>query len=178
MVYVLVLYIQMLLACNIIAIAIRIFNQFLSGIRLRHNLTTSQQKSHVKRKRVFGHMRTTKAQTSLCISAFWPRPSLGQLPGWYFAHAQADLKLRILRMFEGTFSLDASNIFAVATTLGIAAISESYFGDGFCLREWFYHNFITKTCLYNFDPLKPQFLCSITGVYNGIHYFSYFCSKT
>ena len=37
---------------------------------------------------------------------------------------------------------------------------------------------ITKTCLYNIDPLKPHFLYSKTGVYKGIHYFSYFCSKT
>ena len=27
------------------------------------------------------------------------------------------------------------------------------------------HLHITKTCLYNFDPLKPHFLCSKTGVY-------------
>ena len=38
--------------------------------------------------------------------------------------------------------------------------------------------FITKTCLYNFDPLKPHFLYSKTGVYKGILYFSFFCSKT
>ena len=37
---------------------------------------------------------------------------------------------------------------------------------------------ITKTYLYNFDPLKIQLLYSKTGVYKGIHYFSYFCSKT
>ena len=37
---------------------------------------------------------------------------------------------------------------------------------------------ITKTCLYNFGPLKPYFLYSKTGVYKGIHYFSYFCSNT
>ena len=36
--------------------------------------------------------------------------------------------------------------------------------------------FITKKCLYNFDPLKPNFLYSKTGVYRGI-FFSYFCSK-
>ena len=36
---------------------------------------------------------------------------------------------------------------------------------------------ITKTYLYNFDPLKPHFLDSKPGVYRGIHYFSYFCSK-
>ena len=36
---------------------------------------------------------------------------------------------------------------------------------------------ITKTYLYNFDPLKPN-LYSITGVYRGIQYFSYFCSKS
>ena len=33
-----------------------------------------------------------------------------QMPGQYFAHAQDDLNLRILRMFEGTFLLDAANI--------------------------------------------------------------------
>ena len=30
-----------------------------------------------------------------------------QMPGLYIAHAQDDLYMRILRMFEGTFSLDA-----------------------------------------------------------------------
>ena len=35
-----------------------------------------------------------------------------------------------------------------------------------------------KTYLYNFDPLKIPLLCSKTGVYRGIHYFTYFCSKT
>ena len=53
-----------------------------------------------------------------------------------------------------------------------------------------------KTCLYNFDPLKPQFYFlkvgfkgsklyrhafvmpySKTGVYRGIRYFFYFCPK-
>ena len=33
-----------------------------------------------------------------------------QGPGLYFAHAQDDLNLRILRMFEGTFSLDTVHI--------------------------------------------------------------------
>ena len=32
-----------------------------------------------------------------------------QWPGWHFVYAQDDLNLRILRMFEGTFSLDAAN---------------------------------------------------------------------
>ena len=33
--------------------------------------------------------------------------------------------------------------------------------------------FITKTYLYNFDPLKPHFyIVHKTGVYRGIHYFS------
>ena len=36
---------------------------------------------------------------------------------------------------------------------------------------------ITKTCLYNFDPLKPHFYIVKLGVYRGIHYLSYFCSK-
>ena len=36
----------------------------------------------------------------------------------------------------------------------------------------------TKTCLYDFDPLKPHFYLVKTGVYRGIHYVSYSCSKT
>ena len=41
------------------------------------------------------------------------------------------------------------------------------------------HNIcITKTCQNNFDPLKPHFQYSKTGVYRGIHYLFYFCSKT
>ena len=38
--------------------------------------------------------------------------------------------------------------------------------------------FITKTYLYNFDPLNPHFYTVKWGVYRGIHYFSYFCPKT
>ena len=34
-----------------------------------------------------------------------------------------------------------------------------------------------KTCLYNFDSLKTPLLYSKTGVYSGIHYFSYFAKK-
>ena len=33
-----------------------------------------------------------------------------QRPGWYFAHAQVDLSQRILRMFEGTFSPDTTQL--------------------------------------------------------------------
>ena len=70
-------------------------------------------------------MRTAKAQISLRIRAVWSGPSLSanriigyyrmmdgeQRPGCYFAHAQDDMNLRILRMFEGTFSLNAAQIF-------------------------------------------------------------------
>ena len=35
---------------------------------------------------------------------------------------------------------------------------------------------ITKTRLYNFDPLKPH-VYSKTGVYRGEHYFSYFAKN-
>ena len=37
---------------------------------------------------------------------------------------------------------------------------------------------IMKTYLYNVDPFKPHlYIYSKTGVYRGIYYFSYFCSK-
>ena len=37
--------------------------------------------------------------------------------------------------------------------------------------------YITKTRLYNFDPLKPHFYIVKLGFYRGIHYFSYFAQK-
>ena len=40
-------------------------------------------------------------------------------PGWYFAHAQYELNLRILRMFENTFSLDATKFIAYVSRLKI-----------------------------------------------------------
>ena len=46
----------------------------------------------------------------------------------------------------------------------------------FILIVNFFLEDITKTCLYNLTPLNP--LNSKTGVYRGIHYFSYLCSKT
>ena len=36
---------------------------------------------------------------------------------------------------------------------------------------------MTKICRYKLTPLKPPLLYSKTGVYRGIHYFSYFYSK-
>ena len=36
----------------------------------------------------------------------------------------------------------------------------------------FYPRYITKTSLYNFDPLKSHFY-----IYRGIDYFSYFAKK-
>ena len=38
-------------------------------------------------------------------------------------------------------------------------------------------NVITKTYLYNFDPLKTPLLYSKTGVYRGIHNFFLFLLK-
>ena len=32
------------------------------------------------------------------------------MPSWYFAHAQDDLKQRMLRMSEGAFTLDAAQL--------------------------------------------------------------------
>ena len=38
---------------------------------------------------------------------------------------------------------------------------------------FFFRNIsITKTCLYNFDPLKPHFYIVKLGFTGGIHYFS------
>ena len=71
-------------------------------------------------KRVFGYMRTANAQITLRIRAVWSGSSLfayriinkEQRPGWYFAHEQDDLNMRILRIFKKSFSLDAAQLIA------------------------------------------------------------------
>ena len=40
----------------------------------------------------------------------------------------------------------------------------------FAMRKCTYLVVIRKTYLYNFDPIKPYFYNSKTGVYRGIHY--------
>ena len=91
-----------------VSTVIQLWNQFVSTMR----------------NRVFGHMRTAKAQVSLRIRVVWPGPPLSanriiwstqskireQRPKWYLAHAQDDLNLGILRMFEGPFSLGAAHL--------------------------------------------------------------------
>ena len=111
------------------------------------------------RKRVFGHMRHRRPR-SACVSAqsdqdlYCPLiKSLDiaefmngeQRPGWYFAHAH-DLNLHILHKFEGTFSLDAVYFIPCNIHLSLAVAG--------CILLL---KIITKTCLYNFDPLKPHF---------------------
>ena len=43
------------------------------------------------------------------------------------------------------------------------------------IRVFFVH-IITKTYLYNFDPLKPHFYIVKLG-FTGVHYFAYFCKN-
>ena len=74
------------------------------------------------RRRVCGHIRSAKAQISLCIRAAWSGPSKTksfdtveyfngeQMPGWDFAHVQDDANTHILRMIEGTFSHRAAKM--------------------------------------------------------------------
>ena len=76
-------------------------------------------------KRVFGHMRTAKAQISLCIRTVWSGPSLtaNKMIGYYRTYERrakarhdtlcmrrVNLILCILRMFENTFSHGATYI--------------------------------------------------------------------
>ena len=74
--------------------------------------------------RFFGYMRIAKAQISLRTRAVWLKTSLSanRISGYYrmyewrakgemiLDHVQDDPNMRILRMFEGTLSLDAAHL--------------------------------------------------------------------
>ena len=80
------------------------------------------------------HARKAKAQIRLRGCAVWFGPSLSaariigyygeRISGWHLAHAQDDVNPHILRMLEGTFSLDAAHI----TRLNIGTIIISSLG--------------------------------------------------
>ena len=83
-------------------------------------LGRSSYMDRAMQKRVFWHMRKTKAQVSLRIRAVWSGPLLSAngIVRYYemkreqrpFVRAQDDLNLCILRIFEGTFLLDTTNM--------------------------------------------------------------------
>ena len=68
------------------------------------------------RERVFGHMRQCRLRSAYASaqsdqSRHCPlTKQLEQRPGCYFAYAQDDLNQRILRIFEGTSTLDEAHI--------------------------------------------------------------------
>ena len=88
-----------------------------------------------------------KVQISLRISAVWLGSCQSayriigntecmneeQRPGWYFTHAQDDLNLLILRMFEGTFSLGETK-----RSWGDGVEKESAWGGGGAWRRGAY----------------------------------------
>ena len=77
-------------------------------------------------------------------------------------------------IFIGVF-WPAENIGNFDVVIDISGVAEFYVNTYDVSKYVFFFSvfvFITKTYLYNFDPWGS------TGVYRGIHYFSYFCSKT
>ena len=87
------------------------------SIYLNRRVFVMVYKGSTMRKRVSGHLRTAKAQTSLRIRAVWSGPSLSanrilkyyrwsngeQRHGWDLAHAQGNVNSHILRLLEGRF---------------------------------------------------------------------------
>ena len=67
----------------------------------------------------------------------------------------------------------------MTATLDGANIRREYLkGSGLPYKENREANSITKTRLYNFDPLQPHFYIVKLG-FTGVYIiFSYFCSKT
>ena len=126
----------------------------------------------VIQKRIFGHMRPRRPR-SVCASAQSDQglrcpliESLDtikwingeQVPGRDFALAWYETKS--VRFFACSMTH-----FRLAGPDKIAALL------------WLSLFFITKTCLYNFDPIKPHFYIVKLG-FTGVYIiFSYFCSK-
>ena len=78
-----------------------------------------------------------------------------QMPWWDLKHVQDDVDPYSFRMLEGIFSLDAVRLSRIVM-----------------LQGWWTkalkRRIITKTCLYNFDPLKPHFYTVKLG-FKGVY---------
>ena len=150
-----------------------------------------RMRRHVRR-RAYEYVRPAMIQISLRIREVWSESSLGAF--WMAKNgkflsaddenwsAQADLSLRWAHTQEGTFFYVAYStcmwkyfvpIQGFSTLqnrqseeyVAIKFIQESY---GMQTEENTKLDYITKTCLYSFDPLKPHFYIvkpGFTGVY-------------
>ena len=118
-----------LILCNLVLFMRHVMRKYVFRVCANSEEPAEPVKSHnhlgrTMQKRIFGHMRTAKAQISMRIRTVWsgaPCPLAESLditecmngeqrPGCYFGRAQYDPNLRIWRMFEGTFSLDAVHL--------------------------------------------------------------------
>ena len=87
---------------------------------------------------------------------------------------------RLLQLFRFSYvcSICACLVFSVSSSsscLGWAAAFPGLFSYLFC--HCLILISIMKSCLYNFNPLKPHFYI-VKRVYRVTYYSSYFCSKT
>ena len=70
----------------------------------------------------------------------------------------------LLKILPRVLSVKVKNMMTIKCFTSFSALSKSYRGDGRVIMR----GSITKTCLYNFDPLKPHFYIvklGFTGVY-------------
>ena len=88
-----------------------------------------------------------------------------QRPGWYFAHAQADLDLHSLGMLKDTFSLDASHLLFWRLSFSASVLPH-------CNKGWYtirWGDCLSRKHAYTIlTPLQPHFYIiklGFTGVY-------------
>ena len=91
---------------------------------------------------------------------------------WLSTYPKINLFLHLICSRNQKYSDQLSLIpqFAMETCTIDLILNMYFWFSSFCDCASFY---ITKMCLYNFEPLKHHFY-----IYKGKHYFSYFCSKT
>ena len=88
------------------------------------------------------------------------------LGGEYTSLEEARNRLKILSFDESVFSQNAKTMYKIANniTIDLFQIRNTNANDTICIQQ----KLITKTYLYNFDPLKPHFYIvklGFTGVY-------------
>ena len=90
--------------------------------------------------------------------------------------SDVDLSVRMIRDIWATISENLSSDICAQRRFR----SDCVFAKSDQLIYWpYFGQPITKTYLYNFDPLKPLvYIVKLHGVYRGLHYYFYFCSKT
>ena len=117
------------------------------------------------------------------LSAYIPKPLIPRLPSYRLLRPKVHSNMRKVRRFNHLRMrklsswplLSSHDLYSVIVNGSVSGVSRPDLnvqmpGYVSSLSAYARKRVISKTCLYNFDPLKPHFYMVKLWLYRGIHF--------